>query len=157
MLAVDASRAPIGAHQLPPALQNVPAIDLVIERVEPASGIGLGRPVERSLQFSDLVLPGGPSHEWHSPALPCARRISEAAALPSPAVVLSARLDRYYGRLRRPPGTRSPSRLKPVVNSHREMSADRHRKLSVGELHSMAPTDVSSGWRSASRRPLSRK
>jgi hypothetical protein len=31
--------------------------------------------------------------------------MNEAAALPSPAVVLSARLDRYYGRLRRPPGT----------------------------------------------------
>jgi hypothetical protein len=52
-LAVDASRATIGAHQLPPPLQNVPAIDLVIERVEPASGVGLGRPVERSLQISD--------------------------------------------------------------------------------------------------------
>ena len=29
--------------------------------------------------------------------------MNEAAALPSPAVVLSARLKRYYGRLRRPP------------------------------------------------------
>src|SRR5205085_2185921 len=37
--------------------------------------------------------------------------MNEAAALPSPAVLLSARLDRYYGRLRRPPGTRSTSRL----------------------------------------------
>jgi len=34
------------------------------------------------------------------------KRIDEAAALPSPAVVLSVRLKRYYGRLRRPPGTR---------------------------------------------------
>jgi hypothetical protein len=44
---------------------------LVIERVKPPSGIGLGRPVQRSLQFSDLILLGGPSHFWHSPALPC--------------------------------------------------------------------------------------
>ena len=29
-------------------------MDLVKERVEPSSGIGLGRPVERALQFSDL-------------------------------------------------------------------------------------------------------
>jgi hypothetical protein len=52
-LLVDASRAVIGAHQLPRPLHNVPAGDLVIERVKPTSGIGLGRPVERSLQFSD--------------------------------------------------------------------------------------------------------
>ena len=37
-------------------------------------------------------------------------RTDEAAALPSPAVMLSARLKRYYGRLRRPPGQRSTSR-----------------------------------------------
>jgi hypothetical protein len=35
--------------------------------------------------------------------------MNEAAALPSPAVVLSARLKRYYGRIRRPPGRPSPS------------------------------------------------
>ena len=37
--------------------------------------------------------------------------MNEAAALPSPRVLLSRRLKRYYGRLRRPPGTRSTSRL----------------------------------------------
>src|SRR5688572_24857756 len=37
-------------------------------------------------------------------------RIDEAAALPSPAVVLSARLDQYYDRLRRPPGRPFTSR-----------------------------------------------
>ena len=37
--------------------------------------------------------------------------MNEAAALPSPAVVLSVRLDRYYGRLRLPPGTLPTSRL----------------------------------------------
>ncbi len=45
-------------------------------------GVGLGRPVERPLQFSDSVLLGGRSHRWHSPALPCTRRANEAAALP---------------------------------------------------------------------------
>ena len=60
---VDAGRATVGAHQLPRPLQNVPAVDLVIERVEPSPGIGLGRPVKRSLQFSDFVLLGGPSHD----------------------------------------------------------------------------------------------
>src|SRR5437763_3162372 len=38
-------------------------VDLVVERVEPSFGIGLGRPVERSLQFSDPLLLGGPSHD----------------------------------------------------------------------------------------------
>ena len=37
-------------------------------------------------------------------------RTDEAAALPSPAVMLSARLKQYYGRLRRPPGQQSTSR-----------------------------------------------
>ena len=69
-LLVDAGRALVGAHQLPRTLQHVPPIDLVVERVEPSPGIGLGRPVQRSLQFSDLHLLGGPSHKWHSPALP---------------------------------------------------------------------------------------
>jgi hypothetical protein len=52
----------------PRALQHVPAMDLVIQRVEPSPGVGLGRPVQRSLQFSDLVVPGGTSHEGtHQP------------------------------------------------------------------------------------------
>jgi hypothetical protein len=48
-LSVDAGRAPIGAHQPPRPLQDVSAVDLVIERVEPTSRVGLGRLVERSL------------------------------------------------------------------------------------------------------------
>ena len=48
-LSVDAGRAAIGAHQLPRPLQNVPAVDLVMERVEPSFGVGFGRPVKRSL------------------------------------------------------------------------------------------------------------
>jgi hypothetical protein len=48
-LTVDAGRAPIGAHLPPRPLQDVAANDLVIERVEPPSEIGLGRPLKRSL------------------------------------------------------------------------------------------------------------
>jgi hypothetical protein len=36
-----------------PPLQDISAEDLVVERVEPSPGIGLGRPVKRSLQISD--------------------------------------------------------------------------------------------------------
>ena len=42
-------------------------------------------------------------------------RIDEVAALPSPAVLLSARLDRYYDRLRRPPGPRPLPGDHPVI------------------------------------------
>ena len=50
---VDAGRAVVGAHRLPRPLQNVPAVDLVVDRVEPSFGVGFGRPVKRSLQFSE--------------------------------------------------------------------------------------------------------
>ena len=84
--------------------------------MEPSPGIGLGRPVKRALQFSDLVCLGGPSHDRGTHrALPCTSRVNEAAALPSPAVVLSARLKQYYGRLRRPPGTRPLPGSSPVI------------------------------------------
>ena len=47
---------------------------------------------------------------WHSPGTSTVRqRIHEGAALPSPAVLLSARLNRYYDRLRRPPGGHFPA------------------------------------------------
>jgi hypothetical protein len=65
---VDASRAAVAAHMGPRALQHVSATDLVIQRVEPSPGISLGRPVQRWLQISNLVLPGGTSHEGtHQP------------------------------------------------------------------------------------------
>ena len=41
--------------------------------------------------------------------------MNEAAALPSPPVLLSGQLKRYYGRLRRPPGRRSASPLSRVI------------------------------------------
>jgi hypothetical protein len=41
--------------------------------------------------------------------------MNEVAALPSPRVLLSRRLDRYYGRLRFPPGSRSLPGSSPVI------------------------------------------
>jgi len=59
---------------------------------------------------------GGPSrisgtHRSGPPSL----RVNEAAALPSPQVVLSCRSDRYYGRLRLPPGTPPLPGSSPVI------------------------------------------
>ncbi len=69
---VDASRALIGAHLTPRSLQDISAPDLVVERVEASSAVGLGRPVKRPLQISDSVSRfGGSSRSRHSPALPC--------------------------------------------------------------------------------------
>jgi hypothetical protein len=53
--------------------------------------------------------------------------MNEAAALPSPRVVLSRRLDRYYGRLRRPPGSRSTSRLNTGYRT-RHFRQHQHRR-----------------------------
>src|ERR1700756_3188231 len=52
--------------------------------------------------------------------------MNEAAALPSPAVLLSARLDREYGRLLRPPGTPSTSPRRPVIGQGR---SSEHRSI----------------------------
>ena len=51
--------------------------------------------------------------------------MNEAAALPSPRVLLSRRLKRYYGRLRRPPGPRSTSRLNTGYKTRRSGSTIR--------------------------------
>src|SRR5918994_6320150 len=45
--------------------------------------------------------------------------MDEAAALPSPRVLLSRRLKRYYGRLRLPPGTQTTSRLSTGYRTRR--------------------------------------
>jgi hypothetical protein len=84
---VDARRAVVAAHLAPRPLQNVPAVDLVIQRVESSFGIGLGRPVQRMLQGTDRVEPtldtwGGTStNGTHRPLL-VNLRVDEAAALP---------------------------------------------------------------------------
>jgi hypothetical protein len=85
---VDAGRAAVTAHLLPRPLQDVPAGELVVQRVEPSSGIGLGRPVQCMLQGTDRVelldanIWGGTSHDGHSPALLTSLHTDEAAALP---------------------------------------------------------------------------
>jgi site-specific DNA recombinase len=68
---IDARRAVIAAHRDPRAPQDITAADLVIQRVEPTSGIGLGRPVQRMLQGTDRISrdtparsrSGGTSHD----------------------------------------------------------------------------------------------
>ena len=47
--AVDTGCAAIATHLLPRALQNVSAINLVVERMKASIGVGLGRPVKRAL------------------------------------------------------------------------------------------------------------
>src|SRR6266498_5120504 len=87
---VDARCTTVAAHLLPRPLQDVPAGELVVQRVEPSSGIGLGRPVQRMLQGTDRVETlrlldasrGGTSHDGHSPALLASLRTDKAAALP---------------------------------------------------------------------------
>ena len=74
------------------------------------------RPVKHMLKCADPVpvdgRQGGPSRirgtHRSGPPNSC---VNEAAALPSPQVVLSCRSDRYYGRLRLPPGAPPISRL----------------------------------------------
>src|SRR5271166_403874 len=89
-------------------------------------GFGLGRPVQRVLQGTHLIqrnlvndtdsAVGGTSPNGTHRAPPSTpARIDEAVALPSPPVVLSARLDRYYGHLRRPPGWLPLPSSSPVI------------------------------------------
>ena len=82
--------------------------------MEPTSGIGLGRPVERMLQGTDPVLDDRQvdlAMIRHSPSSSPthARERSSGPSLTGGYVV--RRLDRYYGRLRRPPGQLPTSRL----------------------------------------------
>ncbi len=81
-------------------------MDLVMKRVKPSPGIGLGRPLQRALQLSDLVYFGGPSHvvALTKPFAAPTHKRSSGPSLTGGCVV--RRLDRYYGRLRLPPGTR---------------------------------------------------
>src|SRR5438034_8761983 len=97
-------------------------MDFVVERVEPSFGVGLGRPVERPLQFSDFVLLGGRSHFWHSPALPCTRRTNEAAALPIAPGFVVPRARAVLG----PPPT--PSRHATRFPAHRRLEGTSLRR-----------------------------
>ncbi|MDF3142082.1 MULTISPECIES: hypothetical protein [unclassified Streptomyces] len=84
---MNTQRAIVATHRHPRAPQDVPAVDLAPQRVEPPSGIGLGRPVERMLQGSDRIQlqgsrRGGTSRNGTHQAPPHNLRIDEAAALP---------------------------------------------------------------------------
>jgi len=71
-------------------------------------------PAESCLRQDSAV--GGTSQNGTHRAPPqSTARIDEAVALPSPAVMLSARLDQYYGHLRRPPGWLPLPGSSPVI------------------------------------------
>jgi hypothetical protein len=121
--------APLLRHRNPCTPQDVPAQDLVPQRMKPSSGIGLGRPVQRVLQGTHLIhrnpvhdsssIGGGTSrHGTHRAPPQSSTRIHEAVALPSPAVMLSARLNQYYDHLRRPPGWLALPGSSPVIGRH---------------------------------------
>ena len=62
---------------------------------------------------------GGPSRNTGTHRSgPFNARVNEAAALPSPQVVLSCGSERYYGRLRFPPGRRPLPGSTPVIERH---------------------------------------
>ena len=119
---VNAGCAVVSTHRHPPTPQDVPAEDLVPQRVEPASGIGLGRPVQRVLQGTHLIQPrtsavGGTSRRIGTHRAPpsTSARIGEAGVLPSPPVLLPGRLKQYYDPLRRPPGPLPLPGSSPVI------------------------------------------
>src|SRR5664280_3383639 len=62
---------PLRRSGLPRPLQDIPAKDLVPQRVESSPGIGLGRPVQRMLQGTDRIhfgfLRGGTSQHGTHP------------------------------------------------------------------------------------------
>jgi len=53
---VDARRTVVTAHRDPRPPHDVSAPDLVMQRMEPASRIGLGRPLKRMLQSSNRII-----------------------------------------------------------------------------------------------------
>ena len=88
--------------------------------MEPSLRISLGRPVKHMLQSADPVptdgRQGGPSRILgnHRSGTPSSRT-NEAAALPITAGCTAPRLERYYGRLRLPPGRRPLPGSTPVI------------------------------------------
>ena len=119
--AVSASSAAIAAHALPRPVQHVTAVDLVEQRMEPSAGIGLSRPVKRMLKRSDSVPADGPARvdlAVTEPALtshkpPARARTKQGPFAPAGCIVL--RIDRYYDRLRLPPGHRPLPGSTPVT------------------------------------------
>ena len=63
---------------------------------------------------------------------------------PSPAVLLSAWLNRYYGRLRRPPGQHSTSRREPVIGRHAPAAQSRRLPGRGGPPQFLPPPSIRS-------------
>lgn len=113
--------------------------------MKPSPGIGLGRPVQRVLAGTHLIprkslsAVGGTSRIGTHRAPPLSTpHIDEVVTLPSPAVMLSARLDRYYGHLRRPPGRLPLPGCSPVIG-RRAPAATRSRLGRGGPLQFPPP------------------
>src|SRR5262249_5779530 len=93
-------------HRDPRTPQDIPAQDLVHQRVEPSSGIGLGRPVQRVLQGTHLVqrrtsAVGGTSRIGTHRAPPSTPPpIHQPVAPPSPPVMCSGGTDPCHGLAR---------------------------------------------------------
>src|SRR5664279_1800051 len=108
---VDTRSAVVRAHRNPRPLQDVPAEDLVMQRVKPSSRIGLGRPVQRMLQGTNRVTHGphrgGTSRNDGTHRIPLltdtARERSSGPSLTGGYVVRSAR------SVLRPPPTPCPA------------------------------------------------
>jgi hypothetical protein len=92
----------------------------------PRPGSALPRPVQRVVQGTHLIpgnsnasAVGGTSRTGTHRAPPLtSARLDEAVALPSPAVVSSARLNRYSDHLRRPSGWLPLPGSSPVIGRH---------------------------------------
>ena len=100
-------------QQCPPRPpHDVPAVDLVIQRVESSSGIGLGRPVKRMLQSTDRAGTPDAGVGLATRALTghslINLRVNEAAALP----ITGGCVVRPARSVLRPP----PTPFRPVVH-----------------------------------------
>jgi hypothetical protein len=75
---------------------------------------------------------------------PAPTRVNEAAALPSPAVVLSDRLEQYYGRLRLPAQPPTASRLTTGYKTARSDGITRRPSDRTGSLLFPLPPSIRS-------------
>jgi hypothetical protein len=125
--------------------QNIPAADLVIQRVEPPPGIGLGRPVQRMLQSTDRITyhprsrSGGTSLTGTHRAPPRQTLgTDETAALP----ITGGYVVRPAQPVLRPP----PTPTRPAIHFPRSSVIGRH-----------APVTQSAGHRAGEGLPSSRR
>jgi hypothetical protein len=94
----------VAGHVHPGPPQQVPAVDLVVERVELSVGRSLGCPVELALKLSDLVEGGNSRRGTHRP-FPSADQAWTKQRPFAPAGLCCPAHRHYYGLLRLPLGT----------------------------------------------------